>query len=59
MPTSSTSRSAGDQITAARLNQLITDLNDIYANGSDRLRVSRAISGTALRIDIGAGSYYI
>lgn len=48
--------SAGDQATAARLQDFNEDIDDIYSNGDDRLRVREAASGTALRIDISAGS---
>lgn len=51
--------SAGDDITSQRLQDVNQELDDILANGSDRLRVFEAASGTALRVDIGAGNYYI
>lgn len=52
----STNASIGDVWTAARWNDINEDLDDLYAYGDDRLRVRRAISGTALKIDIGAGA---
>lgn len=55
----SQNRSVGDDITASALQDINEDLDDIYANGSDRLRVVEAVSWTALRIDIGAGAYYV
>lgn len=57
--TNSTDRSVGDQITAIRLQDLNEDIDDLYSGGSDRLRVVEADSGTALRIDIGAGVYNV
>lgn len=45
-----------DPITAVRLHDFNQDLDDLYAYGDDRLRVNRAASGTALKIDIGAGA---
>lgn len=55
----SQTRSVWDDITATALQDINEDLDDIYANGSDRLRVYRAVSWTALRVDIGAGAYYV
>lgn len=57
--TNSTTRSVGDDISASRLNDINDDIDDLYLNWPDRLRVYRAISWTALRIDISAGAYYI
>lgn len=51
--------SAADAITWTRLNDINQDLDDLYANGSDQLRVVAAASGTPLRIDIGAGGYRV
>lgn len=48
-----------DQITAARLQDLNEDLDDIYVYGVDRGRVRTAISGTALRIDIAAFAWRV
>lgn len=59
MPRTAQNRSAWDQITAALLNLLNTDLDDLFANWSDRLRVRMAVSWTALRIDIWAGAFLI
>lgn len=47
---------ATDPISAIRLQDFNDDFDDIYEYGDDRLRVSRAASGTALKIDVGAGS---
>jgi len=55
----SMSRSDGDSATSERMNDINEDLDDLYSNWSDRLRVYEAVSWTALRIDIGAGAYYI
>lgn len=56
MPRTSTNWSVNDQITAARLQTIDADLDDLYSYGSDRLRVRTAVSGTALKIDISAGA---
>lgn len=60
MPRANSSNWAvNDQITAARLQDLNEDLDDIYTLGADRGRVRTAVSGTALRIDIAAFAYRI
>lgn len=51
--------STSDVVTAERMNDINEDLDDLYSNGSDRLRVYAAVSWTPLRVDIGAGAYYI
>lgn len=51
--------SDGDSSTAARMNDINEDLDDVFANWSDRLRVYEAVSWTPLRIDIGAWPYYV
>lgn len=57
--TNSSNWSTNAQITAVRLQDFNEDVDDIYTRGSDRLRVYSAVSGTALRIDIGAGAYRV
>jgi len=52
----STTFSSGDQVNATKMNLINADIDDIYSTGDDRLKTWRAISGTALRIDIGEGS---
>lgn len=47
---------ATDQIQATRLQHINQDIDDLYAYGSDRLRVRTAVSGQALKIDVGAGA---
>ncbi len=59
MPRTAPDRSTGDTITAALMNALNADIDDLYENGSDRLRIHEAASGTPLRIDIGPGQYYV
>ena len=55
----SQNRSISDQITAARLQEINEDLDDIYTNGDDIGRVSLALSGTPLKVDIGAFPYQV
>lgn len=54
--TNSTNWSTGDQISATRLQQINAELDDIYSNGSDRLKV---YADTGLDILIGAGIYRV
>ena len=51
--------SAGDTLTEAIMDAIAADLDDVFANWSDRLRVRKAVSWTALRIDIWAWSFLI
>lgn len=55
----SSTRAVNDTVTAARLQDINEDIDDLYSSWTDHLRVSQAISWTALRIDISAGAYYI
>jgi len=55
----SQNRSPGDELQASRLQDINEDIDDIYANWDDRLKVFLAISGTALKIDIGAWNYVV
>jgi len=55
----SSTRAVNDTVTAARLEDINQDIDDLYSEWPDRLRVRKAISWTPLRIDITAGAYYI
>lgn len=55
----SSTRAVNDTVTAARLEDINQDIDDLYSEWPDRLRVRKAISWTPLRIDISAGAYYI
>ena len=55
----STNWSVNDQITAARIQDINEDLDDIYANWDDRGRIVLASSWTALRIDIAEFTYKV
>jgi microcystin-dependent protein len=57
--TNSTTWTAGNAIQATRLNQINTDLDDLYSTGSDRLKVYRISTDPALRVTIGAGTYRV
>ena len=52
----STAWNVADPITAARLNDLNDDLDDLYANWDDRLRI---IWNTGLNIEILPGYYRV
>lgn len=52
----STNWSTGDNISATRLQQINADLDDLYSNGSDRLKV---YASTGLNILIGAGVFRV
>lgn len=52
----STPWSVGDAITASRMNQINSDIDNIYSTGSDRLKVYAA---TGLNVTIGAGTYRV
>lgn len=49
----------GDAWNAQKVNDINTDLDDLFANGSDRGRVQLAMSETPLMIDIAAFTYRI
>ena len=51
----SATASVGDTINPAKINNINSDIDDIYSTGWDNIKVERAVSGTALRIDISAG----
>lgn len=51
--------SVGDDVSAASLQDINDDLDDLYLYGDDRGRVVRAVSGTPLRYDVGAFSWRI
>ena len=55
----STSWSVGNPVTAARQNAINSDLDDLYALGSDRLKVYRISTDPALQVTIGAGNYRV
>lgn len=56
MPRSNSSDwSNNEAITWERMQDINQDIDDIYENWNDRLRVVEAISWTPLKIDIGAG----
>lgn len=55
----SSTRAVNDTVTAARLEDINQDIDDLYSEWPDRLRVRKAISWTPLRIDITAGAYYV
>jgi len=59
MPRKSTNWNVADQITATRLQQINTDLDDVYSLGTDRGRVQKAVSGAALKIDIAAFAWRV
>lgn len=52
----STTWSVGNAITATRMNQINSDIDDLYSKGSDRLKVYVA---TGLNVTIGAGTYRV
>lgn len=54
----STSWSVGDAVQAARLNAINSDLDDIYANGSDRLKIYQN-TGDGLLVRIAAGIWRV
>lgn len=51
--------SVGDDAAAAALQNALEEIDELYLYGSDRGRVRKAISGTALRYDVGAFSWQI
>lgn len=55
----SATRAVNDTVTAARLENINQDIDDLYSEWPDRLRVRKAISLTPLHIDITAGAYYV
>jgi len=60
MPRANSSNwSVNDAITAARLQDVNEDLDDIYSLGNDRGRIRSAVSLTALRIDISAFAWRV
>ena len=52
----STTWSVGNAITATRMNQINSDLDDLYSKGSDRMKV---YDGGGLNITIGAGTFRV
>jgi len=52
----STTWSVGNAITATRMNQINSDLDDLYSTGSDRLKV---FDSGGLDVDIGAGTFRV
>ena len=59
MRTFSINRSIADVITAARLQAFNQELDNIYVNGDDIWRVKKAVSWTALKVDIGSFPYQV
>jgi hypothetical protein len=57
--TQSADWSVDDDISAVHLQEMNEDMDDLYSQGSDRLRVVRAASGVAAKIDIGAGAFRV
>lgn len=55
----STSWSPGQAVSSTRLNDFNEDLDDLYALGSDRLKVYRISTDPALQVTIGAGNYRV
>lgn len=55
----STSWSVGNPVTATRQNAINSDLDDLYALGSDRLKLYRISTDPALQVTIGAGNYRV
>lgn len=55
----STNWAIWDKITAERLQELNQELDNLYANGDDIGRVTPALSGTALHVDIGGFPYSV
>ena len=55
----STSWVPNDPITAARLEDFNQDIDDLYVNGSDHLKVYRLTGDPALQVTIWAGTYRI
>lgn len=54
----STSWTPGNPVTATRLNHINSDIDDLYANGSDRLKAYQ-LAGDGLLVRIGAGAYRV
>jgi len=60
MPRSnSQDRSVNDTISSSALQDINEDIDDIYAEWSDRLRVVAAASAIALKVDIGTWSFQV
>lgn len=55
----STSWVPNDPITSARLEDFNQDIDDLYANGSDHLKVYRLAADPALQVTIGPGTYRV
>ncbi len=55
----STSWVPNDPITAARLEDFNQDIDDLYANGSDHLKVYHLATQPALQVTIGPGAYRV
>lgn len=51
--------SNGDSVTPERLQNTLEDIDDLYLEGTDHGRVVLAASETALKVDIGSGSFRI
>lgn len=51
--------SVGNPVTAARLQDINLDLDELFANGDDRGRVQLAASETALAVDVAAFVYRV
>lgn len=59
MPRKTPTWVVGDPLSATKVNKINEDLDDLYALWNDRLRVMRAASLTALKIDIWAGNFIV
>jgi len=55
----STNWSVGDPVTAARLQDLNLDIDELFANGDDRGRVQLAVSETPLCVDIAPFVFHV
>jgi hypothetical protein len=55
----STTWNVGHAVTATRLNQINSDLDDLYTLWSDRMKVYRLSTDPALQVTIGAGIWRV
>lgn len=59
MPRSSPNASVTDVWNASKVNKINDDLDNLFANGSDRGRVRLALSETPLAVDISPFTYFV
>lgn len=55
----STAWAPGNPVLATRLEAINTDIDDLYATGSDHLKVYRLAADPALQVTIGSGTYRV